>query len=652
MSRWILTLLLSLLLPAAWASTQRVALVVGNNAYAGLSPLVNAVADAELIASELQRAGFTVKLVRDANRRTLLREIREFSSRAEGGAEAVFYFAGHGIQVQSTNLLLPTDFQGRDDAEAHDEAVSLTWISNSLREAKARFSLLIIDACRNNPLPRSNGRTVGAERGLAPVSPAVGQMVIFSAGTGQEALDKLGRNDTNRNGLFVREFVRQMRRAGVPIDQMLRDVRDEVERQAASVKHAQRPALYDESKGQFYFFAAVPVAAATVAAAPATGAPVVPPATSIVAAGAPAAKTREQIEDELWASLSDSESVEVFEAYLAEYPNGRYAAPARIRIAQLRRSQAPRAAAPAVASAATAAAAAAPATTAAVRVPPAAAVAPAAPVAAAAPAAAVAPAPSVAPATPATPAAPATPVTAVAPVAKAAPSAPAPAAAGGPSPAPIALARPVVPTVAAATTAPPGTATPAASAVTTMAMPFDTGDRLVFRGFDPISGAPGAESTLQLTRADGSIVEFDAGAWVTDAQGNWKAGSAGGMKLIGVLRSSYPAGTRWRARLESSINPADFIDGTVQSVGTVDVKIGERTVRAVRLTLQGSTSVPTMPPASNFGPRPVTGQLLVEPASGVVLSISLDTPHPDLALRRQLVQRIRGDGTSERVELR
>ena len=232
MSRWILTLLLSLLLPAAWASTQRVALVVGNNAYAGLSPLVNAVADAELIASELQRAGFTVKLVRDANRRTLLREIREFSSRAEGGAEAVFYFAGHGIQVQSTNLLLPTDFQGRDDAEAHDEAVSLTWISNSLREAKARFSLLIIDACRNNPLPRSNGRTVGAERGLAPVSPAVGQMVIFSAGTGQEALDKLGRNDTNRNGLFVREFVRQMRRAGVPIDQMLRDVRDEVERQA------------------------------------------------------------------------------------------------------------------------------------------------------------------------------------------------------------------------------------------------------------------------------------------------------------------------------------------------------------------------------------------------------------------------------------
>ncbi|HPA89616.1 MAG TPA: caspase family protein, partial [Quisquiliibacterium sp.] len=435
---------MSLLLPAAWASTQRVALVVGNNAYAGLSPLVNAVADAELIASELQRAGFTVKLVRDANRRTLLREIREFSSRAEGGAEAVFYFAGHGIQVQSTNLLLPTDFQGRDDAEAHDEAVSLTWISNSLREAKARFSLLIIDACRNNPLPRSNGRTVGAERGLAPVSPAVGQMVIFSAGTGQEALDKLGRNDTNRNGLFVREFVRQMRRAGVPIDQMLRDVRDEVERQAASVKHAQRPALYDESKGQFYFFAAVPVAAATVAAAPATGAPVVPPATSIVAAGAPAAKTREQIEDELWASLSDSESVEVFEAYLAEYPNGRYAAPARIRIAQLRRSQAPRAAAPAVASAATAAAAAAPATTAAVRVPPAAAVAPAAPVAAAAPAAAVAPAPSVAPATPATPAAPATPVTAVAPVAKAAPSAPAPAAAGGPSPAPIALARPVV----------------------------------------------------------------------------------------------------------------------------------------------------------------------------------------------------------------
>jgi hypothetical protein len=68
--------------------------------------------------------------------------------------------------------------------------------------------------------------------------------------------------------------------------------------------------------------------------------------------------------------------------------------------------------------------------------------------------------------------------------------------------------------------------------------------------------------------------------------------------------------------------------------------------------LRGSTSVATTAPASNFGPRPVTGQLLVEPASGVVLSITLDTAHPDLALRRQLVQRVRGDGTPERVELR
>ena len=601
---------------------------MGNNAYSGLSPLVNAVADAELIAAELQRAGFAVKLVRDANRRSLLREIREFSARAEGGAEAVFYFAGHGIQVQNTNLLLPTDFQGRDDVEAHDEAVSLAWISNSLREAKARFSLLIIDACRNNPLPRSNGRTVGAERGLAPVSPAVGQMVIFSAGTGQEALDKLGRGDTARNGLFVREFVRQMRRAGVPIDQMLRDVRDEVERQAATVKHAQRPALYDESKGQFYFFAAVPVAAATVAAAPAPSAPVAPVAAP---AAAVAAKSREQIEDELWASLSDSESIEVFDAYLAEYPNGRYAAPARIRIAQLRRSQTP----PRAASAATV-----------VPRQEAAPVAPAAPAAPVAPVAAAAPAPAAA--------APARARTTPTPPPAAAPTPPLTATAN-PSPAPVALARPVVPTVTPSVTAPAGAGAAAgggAASASTPPSPFGTGDRLVFRSFDPISGVPGAESTLQLTRLDGSAVEFDAGAWVTDASGNWRAGSAGGMKLIGVLRPTYPANGTWRARLESALNANDFIEGTVQSAGTVDVKIGGRPVQAIRLTLRGSTSVATTAPASNFGPRPVTGQLLVEPASGVVLSITLDTAHPDLALRRQLVQRVRGDGTPERVELR
>ncbi len=332
-----LVVFLALFPVLSWCAPGRVALVVGINAYSNVAPLINAVRDAESIAAELKEIGFAVTLLKDANRRTLVREIREFSRRAEGGAEAVFFYAGHGLQIQNTNLLLPSDFQGRDEEEAHDEGVRLDWISNMLREAKARFSLLIIDACRNNPLPRTAGaRVAGGERGLAPISPAVGQMVVFSAGTGQEALDRLGNNDSDKNSVFVREFLRQIRRPGMPVDQLVRDVRDSVERLAASVKHAQRPAIYDESKGQFFFIAGLSLAPGNT---PSTASPTIPtlPSGSAGVTQASAARTAEQIEDDTWSLIKDSETIADLESYLTAHPKGRYSLPAKIKIDQLLR---------------------------------------------------------------------------------------------------------------------------------------------------------------------------------------------------------------------------------------------------------------------------------------------------------------------------
>ncbi len=339
--------LAALSLPSAFAAPGRWALVIGNDAYAKVEPLRNAIADANLIAGELRRAGFDVAAIRNADRRTMLREVIELARRAEAGGEALVYFAGHGVQIANTNYLLPVDFDGADEAMLPFEAVSLNDIGNQLLDAKTRFSLLIIDACRNNPLPGRRGRNLRTGPGLAPMSPATGQMVVYAAGSGQVALDGLGDRDPSRNGVFAREFAREMRTPGIDVREMMLTVRESVERLAASVNHAQRPAIYDESRGRFVFHEA---ASATASAPPASkppasttpesAAPAAPQPPAGIAAAAPQAppagaargKSAEQIEDELWTTFSSSNSRTGYAAYLREYPNGRYAAAARVQL--------------------------------------------------------------------------------------------------------------------------------------------------------------------------------------------------------------------------------------------------------------------------------------------------------------------------------
>ena len=315
---------------AGWAGQGRYALVIGNNTYRSLPRLDNAVSDSELIAAELKRAGFEVRALSNADRRTFITEVIALSQRAEGGGEAAFFYAGHGIQIGATNYLLPVDFKVSDQSMVPYEAISLTEVSNHLLEAKTRFSLLVIDACRDNPLPKAGTRTIGAERGLVPISPATGQLVVYSAGNGQTALDGLGPSDPERHSVFVREFVKQMRRPGVSIKDAIEEVRDSVEKLALTVNHAQRPAVYDESKGRFYFYPAL-------AKAGEAGSPAASPS-SASGQGASTGRSSEQIEDELWSAIRDSPTKADFEYYLKEYPDGRYARLARLKALQLGRS--------------------------------------------------------------------------------------------------------------------------------------------------------------------------------------------------------------------------------------------------------------------------------------------------------------------------
>ena len=179
------------------------------------------------------------------------RVIREFVRRVEGGDEIFFFFAGHGVQLGGANYLLPTDIRAEDATAVRDEAISLQRVMDDLAESKARLTLAVIDACRDNPFAVA-GRAVGG-RGLAATNVASGQMIVFSAGAGQQALDHVGPNDRSPNGLFTRVFLKHIRQKGITIDRIMRQVRAEVMQVAKSIGHDQVPALYDQVVGDFYF---------------------------------------------------------------------------------------------------------------------------------------------------------------------------------------------------------------------------------------------------------------------------------------------------------------------------------------------------------------------------------------------------------------
>jgi hypothetical protein len=230
---------------------RRRALVIGNDRYSEVSRLENAGADAQSMAQALSELGFGVSQHTNLSEKGMKEALRNFRMSLQGGEDVVIFFAGHGVQIGQSNYLLPTDIKGNNEEQVRDDAIPLQKILDDMQDRRAGFTLAIIDACRDNPF-RLASRSFGT-RGLAPTSAASGQMVIFSAGAGQQALDKVGPSDSNRNGLFTRLFLQEMRKPGLPVDRILRNVRTEVARIAKTVGHEQTPAVYDQTIGDFFF---------------------------------------------------------------------------------------------------------------------------------------------------------------------------------------------------------------------------------------------------------------------------------------------------------------------------------------------------------------------------------------------------------------
>jgi uncharacterized caspase-like protein len=227
----------------------RVALVIGNSAYAGVGALPNPKGDATLVAETLRGEGFQVMLVQDAKRDGMIKALRNFSHEADQADWALVYYAGHGIEVGGVNYLLPIDIELREDRDAEDEAISLDRVLRAVTNAH-KLRLVILDACRNNPFGATMKRSISTravvDRGLAPAEPPAGILVVYAAEAGQVAED-----GSTGHSPFTAALARRMQEPGLEISRLFNVVTADV--LDATGGH-QRPYQYGSNPTREEFF--------------------------------------------------------------------------------------------------------------------------------------------------------------------------------------------------------------------------------------------------------------------------------------------------------------------------------------------------------------------------------------------------------------
>jgi len=252
-------------------SGRRVALVIGIDNYPR-SPLLNARNDARAMASSLRELGFTVTLLEDITRSQMVGSVSAFSDALQPDDVAFFFYAGHGVQLEGENYLVPADFDGASSTAARLNTLPVGELQSAL--GRAKVSVIVLDACRNNPF--ANARSGG--RGLAPIE-ARGNIIAFATGAGQTASD----NSAAGNGLFTEQLLATLREPNLP----LRDIFYRVRQRVYQATNGQQfPAVYDGLLGEIVLRPdptagpVPPVAVApNISAAPPAAAPA-PPAAS------------------------------------------------------------------------------------------------------------------------------------------------------------------------------------------------------------------------------------------------------------------------------------------------------------------------------------------------------------------------------------
>jgi uncharacterized caspase-like protein len=241
---FLLALIFSISTDAAWAG-KRVALVIGMSAYKQVPQLTNPARDADAMTALFKKAGFdAVENRRDLGISELRRAIRDFSATSQDADVAVVYYAGHGIEVDGANYLVPADARLASDFDIEDETISLDRVLRALDGAK-RLKLVILDACRDNPFATSMKRTVASRaigRGLAKVEPSMSDTLIaFAARAGAVASDGDGQNSP-----FATALVRNIAEPGLDLRIAFGRVRDEV---LKATGNRQEPFVYGSLGG-------------------------------------------------------------------------------------------------------------------------------------------------------------------------------------------------------------------------------------------------------------------------------------------------------------------------------------------------------------------------------------------------------------------
>jgi hypothetical protein len=224
------------------ATEQRIALVIGNGAYE-LGRLKNPTNDATDIAAALQKAGFAVILKKNARLKDMEDAIENFGNRLKRGGVGLFYFAGHGVQVNGINYLIPIGGKIHKESDIKYEAVDANRVLDEMANANNGLNIVMLDACRDNPYARSFRN---AARGLAIVSTApTGTFISYSTGPGQVAGDGDGRNSP-----YTAALIQSMRQPGLTIEQVFKSVRAKIGKQTGG---KQVPWELSSLQGEFYF---------------------------------------------------------------------------------------------------------------------------------------------------------------------------------------------------------------------------------------------------------------------------------------------------------------------------------------------------------------------------------------------------------------
>lgn len=295
---------------ATVANEKRVALVIGNSAYQHTPALINPQNDASTIGASFQKLGFETELKLNLTKMEMDQAIRQFSSSLTGATVAVFYYAGHGIQVNGVNYLVPVDASLRTEMDLMFEVCDLGLVLRVMENSQ-RVNVLFLDACRDNPLSEAlarsmgSGRSVAVGRGLAPVKANAGTLISYATRDGDIASD-----GKDKNSPYTKALLSYIEQPGLEIHQMLRNVRNDVR---LITNGKQTPWEYGSLLNEFYFLGPVRI-------------DVRPPEESV---------QKDQADLIYWQSIMNDTNTAVFESYLKNFPSGIFTDLAKLKIEML-----------------------------------------------------------------------------------------------------------------------------------------------------------------------------------------------------------------------------------------------------------------------------------------------------------------------------